>query len=220
MTGPRVAVAVLRKDLLLDLRSRDRMGHMLVFAALVIVLLSIVLPDVDARTRAWIPALVWIVFLFTSLLGLGRSFQAENEDGARILLAQAPGDRGWVGLGKVAANWLTLLVIELWTGLLCAVFLDVSWSGAILTVLGIGALGAGGLAGVGTLLSAMASSARFREFLLPLLLFPLILPVLVLASRMTAAALAGDPVSFGYLALYDWVFILLTYFVFDYLMED
>ncbi len=220
MTGARVALAVLRKDLLLDLRSKDRLAHMLVFSALVIVLLSIALPDADVRTRAWIPALIWIVFLFTSLLGLGRSFQAESEDGAQILLVQAPGERGWVGLGKAAAIWLTLLGVELWTGVLCMVFLDVSWGPALPAMLGVGALGAAGLATVGTLLSALAARARFREFLLPVLLFPLILPVLVLASRSTADALAGEPVSWSVLALYDWVFLLILYFVFDYVMED
>ena len=229
MTGPRIAAAVFGKDLLLEIRTRDRLGHMAVFSALVVVLLSIVLPDsgggsggsgASAATRAWIPALIWIVFLFTSLLGLTRSFQAESEDGALILLAQAPGDRGWVGLGKASASFVALLGVELWTAGLCTVFLDVAWGPALPVVLWIGVLGAAGLASIGTLLSAMATSSRFREFLLPVLLFPLILPVLVLAARATENALAGRPTETGVLALYDWVFILITYFVFDYTMED
>ena len=86
--GPRVAVAVLGKDLLLDLRSRDRIGHMAVFAALIVVLLGLTLPTSRAARADWIPALLWIVFLFTSLLGLSRSFQAETEQGAVALLMQ------------------------------------------------------------------------------------------------------------------------------------
>jgi ABC-type transport system involved in cytochrome c biogenesis permease component len=79
VSGPSVALAVLSKDLLLDLRSRDRLGHMAIFAALVIVLISIALPSSDPAVRDWIPVLLWVVFLFTALLGLGRSFAAETE---------------------------------------------------------------------------------------------------------------------------------------------
>lgn len=223
VSGPRVATVVLRKDLLLDLRSKDRVGHMAVFAALIIVLLSISLPSSNPATRGWIPPLIWIVFLFTSLLGLSRSFQAESEEGAIALLVQVPCDRGWVFLGKAAANLLALLGVQLWTAILCTVFLDVAWAVALPEILLVGLLGAIGLAAVGTLLSAMANSARFREFLLPVLLFPLILPVLVLAARMTTEALAGREIPlawWGSLGLYDWVFVLIGYFVFEYILED
>ncbi len=223
MNGPRVALAVLQKDLLLDLRSRDRLGHMAVFAALLVVVLSITLPTATPATRAWIPPLIWIVFLFTSLLGLGRSFQAESEDGAVAVLIQAPCDRGWVFLGKAAANLLALLGVEVWTAILCSVLLDVAWGVAWPEMLAVGLLGAVGLAAVGTLLSAMATCARYREFLLPVLLFPLVLPVLILASRMTGEALAGAEIPgawWGWLGLYDWVFLLIGYFVFDYVLED
>ena len=126
-------------------------------------------------------------------------------------------------LGKAAANFLALLGVEIWTGLLFAVFLDVDWSGALLPALGVAVLGAAGLASIGTLLSALSASARFREFLLPLLLFPLILPVLVFASRATADALATGRVEglyWGALALYAWTFMLAGYFVFDHVLED
>ncbi len=223
MNGPRVAAAVLGKDLRLDLRSKDRLGHMAVFAALIVVVLSIALPTPNSATRAWIPALIWVVFLFTSLLGLGRSFQAESEEGAIALLAQAPCDRGWVFLGNAAANGLALLGVEFLTAILFTLLLDVDWTVAMPEILGVGLLGALGLAVVGTLLSALASAARFREFLLPVLLFPLVLPVLILASLMTGEALAGGQIPgawWGWLALYDWAFLLIAYFVFDFVLED
>ena len=89
--------------------------------------------------------------------------------------------------------------------------------------LAAGVLGALGLAAVGTLLAALSLAARFREFLLPVLLFPLVLPVLVLASRITGLALAERDVPDVYwamLALYDWVFVLIGYFVFDSVLEE
>lgn len=223
MTGPRVATAVLLKDLLIDLRSRDRLGHMAVFSALVVVVMSITLPAVTRETKTWLPALLWVVFLLTSLLGLGRSFQSETDDGALATLALVPCDRGWVFLGKMLANLLALLGVQVWTAMLFAVFLDVTWTGQLPAALGVALLGAIGLSASGTLLSALSASARFREFLLPVLLFPLILPLLVWASRMTAEVLSNSQISVGswlWLAFYDWLFVLIGYFVFDYVLED
>ncbi|NRA02564.1 MAG: heme exporter protein CcmB [Myxococcales bacterium] len=222
MNGPRVALAVLRKDLLVDLRSRDRLGHMLIFAALVVVLISIVLRTSAADARGALLPLLWIAFLFTSLLGLARSFQAETEDGAWTNLILVPVDRGWVFLGKAGANLLALLVVEAWTALLAVIFLDVDWTRAPGAALLAGVLGAIGLSTLGTLLSALSASARFREFLLPILLFPLILPVLVFAADITGEAIAGRALaerSAGALALYDWVFLLIGYLGFDSLVE-
>ena len=209
MSGPRIAAAVLQKDLRLDLRSRDRLGHMAVFALLVVALLSIFAPSAKAERLAWTPALLWVVLLFTSLLGLARAFQSETEEGAIALLVQAPVDRGWIFLGKAGATLIALLGVELWTAALFTVFLDVDWSP--------------GLAAVGTLLSALSVGVRFREFLLPVLLFPLVLPILVFASKITAAGLGGGEVRaqvWVAFALYDWVFALIGYFVFDGVLED
>ena len=223
MNGRTVAAEVLRKDLLLDLRSRDRLGHMAVFALLVVALLSIVLPASKPERLAWTPALLWVVTLFTSLLGLARSFQAEVEEGALALLAQAPVDRGWVFLGKAGASLIALVGVELWAAVLFTVFLDVDWSTGALACAAAGVLGAVGLAAIGTLLSALSMGVRFREFLLPVLLFPLVLPILVLASRITAEALAGREIPglwWAAFSLYDWVFTLIGYFVFDFVLED
>jgi heme exporter protein B len=216
-------VAVLWKDVQLDLRTRDRLGHMAIFSALVVVLLSIALPPPGPETRLWLPVLLWVVVLFAALLGLSRSFQTETEEGALAVLTLAPCDRGWVFLGKAGANLLALLGIEIWTAILFSVFLGLSWAPALPDALWAGLLGGVGLAGLGTLLTAMSTSARFREFLLPVLLFPLALPVLVIASRATGEALSARAIPslwWGALALYDWVFIVIPYLTFDYLLED
>ena len=233
MTGPDVAWAVFRKDLLLDLRSRDRLGHMMVFAAVVSALLSIALPGVTPDSRGWIPPLIWIVFLLTSLLGLSRSFEAEIDGGALTTLAQVPCDRGWIFAGKTAANWITLAGLQLWTAALFALFLNVPWlqgygppqdaSPPLLAALGITVLGAGGLSAIGTLFSAIATQARNQQFLLPLLLLPLMLPVLVVGSRATLNALESRPIPglwWSVLGLYVWIFLLLGYFSFDHVLED
>lgn len=223
MSGPRVALEVFRKDLRLDLRSRDRLGHMGVFALLVVALLSIVVPVSKSERLSWSPALLWVVMLFTSLLGLGRSFQSESEEGAIALLVQAPVDRGWVFFGKCLASLVALFGVELWTAVLFTVFLDVDWAGGVWSCAAAGLLGAIGLAAAGTLLSALSVGVRFREFLFPVMTFPLVLPILVLASRITADALAGTETArftWALFLLYDWVFLLIGYFAFDYVLED
>jgi heme exporter protein B len=214
---------VLSKDLRLDLRSRDRVGHMAMFALLIAALLSVTLPEHPDAARAWVPALIWVVLLLTSLLGLARSFESEREAGALAVLASVPCDRGWVFAGKAAANGLALVGTALWTGVLFTVFLGTDWSPGGGRALASAALGSWGLAAVGTLLAAIAASVRFRAFLLPVLLFPLVLPVLVIGSRLTADALdaVASPASWwGALVLYDWIFTLIGYFVFDYVLED
>jgi heme exporter protein B len=223
VTGLRVALAILRKDLRIDWRSRDRLGHMALFAALVTVLLSITLPSLTEATRDWVPALLWVVFLFSAMLGLSRSFESEAADGGLQSLAQVPCDRGFVFLGKLAANVLALFGLQIWTGLLFSVFLDVEWQTAVLPSLGLAGLGAIGIAAIGTLFSALATSLRNREFMLPLLVFPLVLPVLVLGSNGTMTALAKGTVPsvwWSALGLYDWVFVLAGYFLFDYVMVE
>jgi heme exporter protein B len=223
VSGPSVAAAVLRKDLRLDLRSRDRLGHMAVFALLVVALVSIFAPTAKAERMAWTPALLWIVLLFTAVLGLGRSFQSETEEGAVAFLAQAPVDRGWVFLGKAGAALVALLGVELWTAVLFTVFLDVDWTPGLLPCALAGLLGAVGLSAIGTLFSALAMGARFREFLFPALFFPVVLPILVWASKITALGLGGGetPAQLWLVfVLYDWTFALIGYFGFDYVLED
>jgi len=223
------------KDLLLDLRSRDRLGHMMLFAAIVSALMSIALPPVTVDTRAWVPPLIWVIFLLTSLLGLGRSFQAELEGGGIVTLAQVACDRGWIFAGKMAANWLTLAGLQVWTALLFALFLNVPWidgyrvsaeantSVNLVEALGMTWLGAGGLSAIGTLFAGISTQARNREFLLPVLLLPLMLPVLVIGSKATLEVLESRPIPslwWGVLGLYVWIFILLGYFTFDHVLED
>ena len=234
--GPSIAWAILRKDLLLDLRSRDRLGHMMLFSAIVSILLSIALPQVTRSLARWLPALMWVVFLLSSILGLSRSFQAELEGGALQQLVGVPAARGWVFVGKVAANWLTLVALQLWTALLFGIFLYVPWTTGyptqtnpagggvdLLALLGIASLGAGGLSVLGTLFAAVATAVRNREFMLPLLLFPLALPVLVYASKATLTALESAPIPSFFWSLmvtYTWLFLLVGYFVFDFVLED
>lgn len=196
---------------------------MAMFAFILVALLSITLPSVTDETRDWLPSLFWVVLLLTSLLGLARSFQSEVDDGAIAALVQVPCDRGWVFVGKAGANTVALVVVLLWTALLFEIFLDLGWQRGWAKALGVGLLGSLGLATIGTLLGAMAVAARFRDFLLPVLLFPLVLPILVFASQATGVALKGASIPVHWwsaLILYDLIVALVGYFCFDAVLED
>ena len=196
---------------------------MAMFAFILVALLSITLPSVTDETRDWLPSLFWVVLLLTSLLGLARSFQSEVDDGAIAALVQVPCDRGWVFVGKAGANTVALVVVLLWTALLFEIFLDLGWQRGWAKALGVGLLGSLGLATIGTLLGAMAVAARFRDFLLPVLLFPLVLPILVFASQATGVALNGASIPVHWwsaLILYDLIVALVGYFCFDAVLED
>ena len=196
---------------------------MAMFAFILVALLSITLPSVTDETRDWLPSLFWVVLLLTSLLGLARSFQSEVDDGAIAALVQVPCDRGWVFVGKAGANTVALVVVLLWTALLFEIFLDLGWQRGWAKALGVGLLGSLGLATIGTLLGAMAVAARFRDFLLPVLRFPLVLPILVFASQATGVALKGASIPVHWwsaLILYDLIVALVGYFCFDAVLED
>ena len=188
MNALRAAWAVFRKDLRLELRRRVALNTLLVFtlATVLVAYVALVRAPLDPRAHA---ALLWVILLFAASVGLGRTFTAETEAGTDLLLRQhAPPGAVYAGkLGFTLA--LTLLlggVAALAYGLVLGV--AVTAPGLLAAVLGLGAVG---LAGATTLLSALIARARGGAALLPVLLFPLLVPLLLAGVRLTRAALDG-----------------------------
>lgn len=220
----KVFLAVLRKDLLIEWRSRDRVVAMLVFALLVVVVFQFALPGgTGARTRANAPGLLWVAYVFASLFGLGRAFSLELENDAISGLALAPGDRGWVFLGKLAANLVILAVVQAITAAAFALVFDLSLLPIALPLAWVALLGSLGLSGVGTLFSAIAVRTRFREVMLPLLLLPLLVPVLSGAVRATRALFEGGELPFEALQLLlvtDATYLIVSFLAFDFVLDE
>ena len=127
-----VALAILWKDLLSEWRSRDRVVAMLIFSILMAVVFYFALPDRrPEELRALPPGLLWTAYLFAALLGLNRSFALELENDALAGLALAPGNRGWIFLGKAAANWVLISIVQVLTAGVFAVFYRVDLMPAI-----------------------------------------------------------------------------------------
>jgi heme exporter protein B len=219
-----VLLAILWKDLVTEWRSRDRVTAMLLFSLLVVVVFHFSLPGGATRaTQASAPGLLWIAYVFAALLGLNRSFSLELENDALSGIALSPVDRGWIFLGKAAANWVILVATQAVTGAAFALVFEVDLLPVLPPFALVVALGSLGLCSVGTLFAAVAVRTRFREVMLPLLLLPLLVPVLLGAVRATAALLEDGRLPFEPMQLLlvtAAVYLILSWLVVDFVLDE
>ena len=193
----RQVLAVLYKDLLLDFRSMRRAGSVGLFGVMTLLLFSFAVgPDTQALSRH-ASGYLWLALLLSSTLALGESFRVELEDDALEGLSLLPVDPRALYFGKALANTLFLLVLAIFLLPLVLGLYGVQIRGSGLDLAVLLFLGVAGLAGPGTLYSAMTSRARGRDVMLPLLLFPLVVPVLLAEVKGTALIFSGDPMNQG-----------------------
>jgi heme exporter protein B len=219
----RAMLAVVWKDLAAELRSREILSAMLVFALLVIFIFNFAL-ELDARARANVTSgVLWVTFTFAGTLGLNRSMSVEKDRGCLDGLLLAPVDRIAIYFGKTLANFLFMLLVALIVLPVYSVLYGQNlFNFGLLLVIFLGSLG---YVAVGTLLSSMAVQTRTRDILLPILLFPIIIPVLVAAVKASSGYLQGLPVEeilpwLNLLFVYDVIFIAVAFMVFDYVVEE
>jgi heme exporter protein B len=220
----RILLAILWKDLVIEWRSRDRLVAMGVFALLVVVVLYLAAPPgPGVAGRSQLPGLFWVATVFAAVLGLNRAFALELENEALSGLALAPADRGWIFLGKAAASFLLLAVIQALTAVVFALAFDVDLRPVALPLAGVCALGALGICEIGTLFSAISVRTVYREVMLPLLMLPLLIPVLLGAVHATAALLEGQglPASqIRLLVVTDAVFLIVSFLGFEVVLDE
>ena len=219
----RPVAAIVRRDILLETRSKDIVVSLLVFSLLVVVVFSFAI-EITPHTAALVaPGVLWVAISFGGLLGLTRSIALEMESGGLDGLLLAPVGRDAVFFGKVASNTLFMLVVEVLVFPVFAVLFDVSIAEPALVPIAV--LATVGTATVGTVFAAMAASTRAREVMLPLLFLPAALPAIVAAVEATALLL-GDG-TFGetgrwiaLLAAFDAVFLVVAPFAFRLVIEE
>ena len=215
--------AVAWKDLAAEFRSREVFTAMLVFSLLVIVIFNFAL-ELDVRTRQSVTSgVLWVTFAFAGTLGLNRSMSIEKDQGSLDGLLLAPVDRSSIYFGKVISNLTFMLMVE---AIVLPVYsflynVNLFQPGLLLTLL----LGSIGYIVVGTLLAAMAVHARTRDIMLPILLFPVAIPVLIAAVKASGGLLTGDdPINIrpwlNLLIAYDVIFASIAFMVFDYVVEE
>lgn len=195
MTYLRQLRAVIRKDLLQELRTKQRLATMGGFAVLVGVLFNYSIDQAIIAPQDMASGLIWMTLVFAGVMGVGRTFELEAEDGAfqGVLLSPIPRDALY--LGKVASNFVLVYAVVLLVLAVFGVFFQLDYGnhpGVLMAVLALGTLGFVALA---TLFGAVSSGTALGETLLPILVFPLLVPMVVYGVSGTSRLLAGRPVT-------------------------
>ncbi|MFQ5538102.1 MAG: heme exporter protein CcmB [Gemmatimonadota bacterium] len=185
--------ALVWKDLLLELRTRERIAAMGAFAVLAGILFNYAIDTTLVRPQDMAAGLIWMTVVFGGLLGIGRTFYLEGQDGAfqGVLMSPAPKDA--VFLGKAISNFVMLYVVTLLILAVFTLFFGIRLGpspGALLLTLALGTLG---FVALGTLFSAVSSGTHMGETLLPILIFPLLVPMVIYGVSATGRLLAGRP---------------------------
>jgi len=224
MTYLRKIAAIIAKDIAAELRTREMLSSMGVFSILVIIVFNFALELTERQIiETTIPGALWVTIIFAGMLGLNRSLAVELDKGCLDGLLLTPVDRSAIFFGKAIGNALFMVMVEVILVPLFVVFFNVPLVQPWVIVIVV--LGTVGFAGVGTLLSSMAVNTRAREVMLPILLFPVAMPMLIAAVKATSGAMMGFPVSdwqqwLSLLIVFDVILITVSVMVFDYVVEE
>ena len=220
----RAALAILRKDLRIEWRTRESVSGLVALGVLLLVVFTIAHDPTPEQAPLLAPSVLWATFVFTGILGVQRSFLLEREQDCLSGLLLAPIDPASIFAGKLAANLVLLGAMQLIVVPLVAVLLRVDFSGVLPELTLVLTLGNLGFAAGATLFAAMAVRTRAREVLLPLLLLPLVLPVLIAGVKATQAVLAGGLATAGdalaVLVAFDVIFTVAGWLLFTYVVRD
>jgi heme exporter protein B len=225
-----VILAIVRKDVRTELRSRQMVSSMFVFAVLVLLVFNFTLFLDEARALDLGPGILWVAFVFAAVLGLNRSFAIEGENHCLSGLMMAPAPRSSIYLGKLLSNVLFILAMEAFVLPLFVVLFNLSiWevltAAELLTFLLVLALGTVGYAAVGTILAGVASNTTMRDVFLPVLLFPVSVPIVIGAAESTRLLFDENPDSTPWvwirvLVVFAVVFLVVSWLTFEYVIEE
>jgi len=217
--------AIFRKDLIIEFRTKDSLTAMLFFGVVVLVIFNFALGSLHDTLRPAIPGILWVAFTFSGTLGLNRLFAAEKENGCLQGLLMIPADRGAIYLGKMLASLVFMLISEAVIFIIGLVLFNLTvWTEIPWLVL-VFIVGTLGFTAVGTLLSAIAVNTKLREVLLPLMLFPVVLPILINAVEATRIILNGSDyqglkLPLTVMSVFTIVFGTVSYLLFERVLEE
>jgi heme exporter protein B len=225
-----LVLAIVRKDVRTELRSRQMVSSMFVFAVLVLLVFNFTLFLDEARALDLGPGILWVAFVFAAVLGLNRSFAIEGENHCLSGLMMAPAPRSSIYLGKLLSNVLFILAMEAFVLPLFVVLFNLSlWevltASELLTFFLVLALGTIGYAAVGTTLAGVASNTTMRDVFLPVLLFPVSVPIVIGAAESTRLLFDENPETTPWiwirvLLVFAVVFLVVSWLTFEYVIEE
>ncbi|MCE7792811.1 heme exporter protein CcmB [Salipaludibacillus sp. CUR1] len=221
------ALAIARKDLYAEWKTKQTITTMLIFSGLVILTFSFAFDPSNQAVSALVPGMIWVITIFAGILGLNRSFTTEKQHDHLHGMMVAPVDPSGIYIGKFLANLVFVLVVQVVSIPLLFLLFDfqVPAYSSIFYFLLIIFLGTFGFIAVGTLLAALASHAKSSEMLLPILLFPLVTPVIIAAVQATRLVLTeqeGAAAALSWMQLmgaYDVIFFAAGFLLFEYVLE-
>lgn len=215
--------AILRKDILTELRSREIFSSMFVFVLLVTLIFNFAFELRVEDVMKVVPGALWVAFAFAGVLGLNRSFVLEKDKGCLEGLLLAPVDRSAIFLGKWFGNVAFMAFVELLTLPIFSALFNVNlFQPALFLILMLGTFG---FAGVGTLFAAIAVNTRAREVMLPVLLFSISIPIMISAVKATGVILDNSPLSeasnwIRLMVVFDALFTVISLLTFEYVLEE
>lgn len=219
----KAVAAIIWKDIRAELRTKDIFSSMFVFALLSVIVFNFAFELRVPDMKMVAPGIIWVAVAFSGTLGLNRAFVIEQDKGSLAGLLLAPVDRAAIYFGKMLGNLVFIFIVEIILLPLVMIFFNISlltWQHLLVLF-----LGTYGFAAVGTVFSAMAVNTRAREVMLPILLFPVLLPVLVAGVKMTGSLLDGEALSeaanwLRLVAIYDIGFTVVAYLTFGFVVEE
>ena len=219
----RLVLTIARKDVLSELRSREIITSVLVFAILVLVIFNFAFSVDQATMLLLAPGILWVAFTFAGVLALNRAFIPEKEEHCLEGLLACPVGREVIYAGKMLGSLVFLLLVEAVILPVFALLFNTNVLGVEMIVITV--LGTVGFTAVGTVFSALAVNTRAREMVLPVLFLPVVSPVIISAVEASALALSGQ--SFGGMAVwliillaFDAIFLVVPFLVFSYVVEE
>ena len=217
--------AILWKDLITEIRSKEIFPIMLIFGILILVIFNFAFEFRSEITPNAVSAILWITFIFAGLLSLSRSFALEKENDALLSLVITPSDKIHIYIGKFLSNFVLVFCMELIIIPLFILFFNLDLSTKLIPVLGIVALGTFGFIAIGTFFSSMALNTKMKELMLPVLTFPIIIPVIITSVKICSSILEGKDFShykssLQVLITFDIIFAVACAVLFEYLIED
>jgi heme exporter protein B len=225
MTLVKQAYLLLCKDLLLELRRRDSSLTMFFFGTLLLFVFHFAFDMAPDKVAELAPALLWLAFLFTGTLGLAQLFQAERDNHCLDALLLSPLDRGALFLAKTGFNLILMLAVEVVVIPLFWILFNLSGWNLLPQLFLVTLLGTVGFCVLGTITAAITLRARARELLLPLVLFPLMIPVILATIRCMETVLKtasfGDAIPWLRLLIgFDVIFLTIGVLIFDWVIES
>ena len=185
--------AIARKDLLVEFRTLERVTAMGAFVVLIGILFNFSIDTTVVRPQDIAAGLIWMTIIFGGMLGMGRTFSLEEQDGALTGILQSPIPLDALYLGKVLGNFVLLSVMVALVFLVFGMFFGLTFAGSLASLVGVVASGVLGFVALTTLFSAMTTRSSMGEGLLPVLIFPLLVPVIVYGTTATNRLFAGRP---------------------------